>query len=251
MPGVGGDGGSSASGQLAALEGQLDQLHRAGLDRSHPDVVSRASRSPASALCRGASARSGNTGGMPNPSYVSLRAMMAEREAQLAAATARRNQLQSDLAQLTSRQSTEPGVAAEQSRLTRDYDVLKQQYDTLLANREQVRLRSDVQTPDQPAQVQVVEPPSVPSVPAAPNRPIFLTLVLFVGARRRRRRGLRRRPAPDHLPDPAPPRRRSTGLPVLGTVSEVVTAAERRPAPPAPGLARRRRRRRSAPAGRC
>ena len=146
---------------------------------------------------------------MPNPAYVSLRAMMAEREAQLAAATARRNQLQADLGQLTSRQSTEPGLAAEQSRLTRDYDVLKQQYDQLLANREQVRLRSDVATRTSPLNVQVVEPPSVPSVPAAPNRPIFLTLVLIARARRRRRRGLRRRPAPDHLPDPAAARRRS------------------------------------------
>jgi len=91
---------------------------------------------------------------MPNPSYVSLRAMMAEREATLAAATARRNQLQSDLAQLTSRQSTEPGLAAEQTRLGHDYDVLKQQYDTLLASREQVRLRGDVQRSTSPISVE-------------------------------------------------------------------------------------------------
>ena len=165
---------------------------------------------------------------MSNPSYVSLRAMMGEREAALAAATARRNQLQSDLAQLTSRQSTEPGLAAEQSRLTRDYDVLKQQYDQLLGNREQVRLRSDVQTRTSPLNIQVVEPPSVPSVPAAPNRPIFLTLVLILAPWRGRRRGLRRRAAPDHLPDARASSTQVTGLKVLGTVSEVVIAPERR-----------------------
>jgi succinoglycan biosynthesis transport protein ExoP len=140
-----------------------------------------ASRSPGCGRSPPREARNGGGGGMSNPSYVSLRAMMAEREATLAAATARRNQLTSDLGQLTSRQSTEPGLAAEQARLTRDYDVLKQQYDQLLANREQVRLRSDVQSRTSPLSVQVVDPPSVPTVPASPNRPIFLTAVLILG----------------------------------------------------------------------
>ncbi|MGZ8345973.1 MAG: GNVR domain-containing protein, partial [Allosphingosinicella sp.] len=163
---------------------------------------------------------------MANPSWVSLRAMMAEREAQLAAATARRNQLQSDLEQLGSRQSTEPGLAAEQDRLTRDYDVLKQQYDQLLANREQVRLRNDVQARTSPITVQVVEPPSVPSVPAAPNRPLFLTLVLIVAGGA----GLAAAFVAGQLQTTFPTQARLaalTGLPVLGTLSEVVTPPER------------------------
>src|SRR5204863_246967 len=82
---------------------------------------------------------------------------------------------------IADRMSTEPGLAAEQTRLTHDYDVLKQQYDQLLANREQVRLRSDVQARTSPITVQVVEPPSVPTVPAAPNRPVFLTAILILG----------------------------------------------------------------------
>ncbi|MGZ8281760.1 MAG: GNVR domain-containing protein, partial [Allosphingosinicella sp.] len=169
--------------------------------------------------------RSGSAG-MANPSWVSLRAMMAEREAQLAAATARRNQLQSDLEQLGSRQSTEPGLAAEQDRLTRDYDVLKQQYDQLLANREQVRLRNDVQARTSPITVQVVEPPSVPSVPAAPNRPLFLTLVLIVAGGA----GLAAAFVAGQLQTTFPTQARLaalTGLPVLGTLSEVVTPPER------------------------
>ena len=164
---------------------------------------------------------------MSNPSYVSLRAMMGEREAALAAATARRNQLQSDLAQLSSRQSTEPGLAAEQARLNRDYDVLKQQYDQLLANREQVRLRSDVQTRTSPLNVQVVEPPSVPTVPASPNRPIFLTVVLILGLGA----GVAAAFVAGQLQTTFPTQNKLaeiTGLPVLGTVSEVVMPPERR-----------------------
>jgi uncharacterized protein involved in exopolysaccharide biosynthesis len=163
---------------------------------------------------------------MLNPSYVSLRAMMAEREAQLAASIARRNQLQSDLAQLGSRQSTEPGLAAEQTRLNRDYEVLKQQYDQLLGNREQVRLRSDVQTRTSPLNIQVVEPPSVPSVPSAPNRPLFLTLVLLIAGGA----GIAAAFVAGQLQTTFPTQSRLaalTGLPVIGTLSEVVTPPER------------------------
>lgn len=224
LPGIG-DGGSTASGQIAQLEGQINQNRARGWTETHPDIVY--ARAQIARLRPYAQAeRSSGTSGMPNPSYVSLRAMMAEREAQLGAAAARRNQLQSDLAQLTSRQSTEPGLAAEQTRLTRDYDVLKQQYDQLLGNREQVRLRSDVATRTSPLNVQVVEPPSVPGVPAAPNRPVFLTLVLIaaLGA------GVGAAFVAGQLQTtfPTPQRLASvTGLPVLGTVSEVVTAPER------------------------
>jgi len=224
LPGIG-DGGSTASGQIAQLEGQINQNLARGWTESHPDINYARAQIARLRPYAQAERRSG-TSGMPNPAYVSLRAMMSEREAQLAAAAARRNQLQGDLAQLTSRQSTEPGLAAEQTRLTRDYDVLKQQYDQLLGNREQVRLRSDVATRTSPLNVQVVEPPSVPGVPAAPNRPVFLTLVLIValGA------GVGAAFVAGQLQTTFPTQQRLaavTGLPVLGTVSEVVTAPER------------------------
>lgn len=221
-----GDSSSTATGQIAALEGQINRNLAQGYTESHPDI--RYARQQIARLRPYAATerRDGNTGGMPNPSYVSLRAMMAEREATLAASTARRAQLQGDLSQLTSRQSTEPGLAAEQTRLGHDYDVLKQQYDQLLASREQVRLRGDVQRSTSPISVQVVEPPSVSSAPAFPNRPIFLSAVLFLalGA------GVAAAFVAGQLQTTFPTPQRLiqvTGLKVLGTVSEVVTAAER------------------------
>jgi hypothetical protein len=152
--------------------------------------------------------------------------MLAEREAQLGAALQRRNQLQSDLAQLSSQQSSEPGMAAEQERLGRDYNVLKQQYDQLLANREQVRLRGDMQTRTTPLNVQVVEPPAVPGAPSAPNRPLFLTAILVLGLMA----GLGAAFAAGQLQTTFPTQNRLatvTGLPVLGTLSEVITGPER------------------------
>ena len=230
LPGIGGAVGmpGPASAQVAALEAQLSQHLSRGWTDQHPDVI--ATRAQIARLRPQAATErrsgGGGTAGTPNPGYMSLRAMLAEREAQVNAAAMRRAQLQSDLQQLEARQSASPGVAAEQARLNRDYEVLKQQYDRLLENREQVRLRSDVQTRTDAVSFRVIDPPSRPVVPVAPNRPLLLTLLLLasIGA------GIAAAFVRGQLQTTFPTQNRLaavTGLPVFGTVGEVLTAAER------------------------
>ena len=220
IPGLGGDGGGSAQGQISALEGQLSQAAARGWTDAHPDVV--AIKAQIARLRPLAAREPRGSGGMSNPSYISLRAMMAEKEGQLEAATQRRNQLQADMAQLTSKQASQPGVAAEQSRLSRDYDVLKRQYDKLLEDRDQVRLRSDMQTKTDTFKFRVIDPPSQPNVPKAPNRPLLLTVVLIfalgggVGAAFVATQLKRTFPTQNKLAE-------ATGLNVLGTIREVIT----------------------------
>ncbi|HEX8643367.1 MAG TPA: XrtA system polysaccharide chain length determinant [Allosphingosinicella sp.] len=228
LPGTGGSGGGAVGAQLAQLEGTLSQYLARGWTDQHPDIVAMRAQIARMRPAADAERRSGGggAGGMPNPSYVSLRAMLAEREAQVTAATMRRQQINNDLQQLSSRQSSEPGVAAEQARLNRDYDVLKQQYDRLLENREQIRLRSDVQTRTDSVSFRVIDPPSRPVIPAAPNRPLLLTLILLValGA------GVAAAFVRGQLQTTFPTQNRlaaATGLPVFGALTEVVTAAER------------------------
>jgi polysaccharide biosynthesis transport protein len=114
-----------------------------------------------------------------NPVFVTLRSLQAEKQATVSALSARRAQIQAEMAQFASKQVEEPGVAAEQQRLNRDYEVLKTQYDKLLADREDVRLRGSVQSETNPMQFRVIEPPLAPRSPIAPNRPLLLTLVLL------------------------------------------------------------------------
>jgi polysaccharide chain length determinant protein (PEP-CTERM system associated) len=226
LAGIGGDNSGTATGQIAQLSGQIAQNLARGWTESHPDIV--AARAQIARLRPYAAQErsSGNTGGIRNPSYDSLRTQLAEREAQLTSQQTRRSQLQNDLNLLSSRQSTEPSLAAQQTQLTSDYNTLKTQYDQLVAQREQIRLRRDINSRTSPISISVVEPPSVPSAPAAPNRPIFLTLVLIValGA------GIAAAFVAGQLQTtfPTPGRLlQVTGLKVLGTVSEVVSAAER------------------------
>jgi hypothetical protein len=138
------------------------------------------------------------------------------------AAAARKSQLQADLAQLGNRQASEPGVAAEQERLNRDYDVLKRQYDKLLEDRDQVRLRTDVRTQTDAVKFRVIDPPSQPGVPMTPNRPLLLTLILFVGLGA----GAATAYVLGQIQTTFPTQTRladATGLPVLGSISEVFT----------------------------
>jgi polysaccharide chain length determinant protein (PEP-CTERM system associated) len=225
IPGVdGGMGGGSATGQIAALEGQLSQGYARGWTDAHPDMVS--IKGQIARLRPQAARERPGAGGVANPAYISLRAMVAEKEGQVAAASSRKNQLQSDMAQLTSKQASEPGVAAEQSRLNRDYDVLKQQYDKLLEDREQVRLRGDVQRQTNLIKFRVIDPASHPTVPATPNRPMLLTLILVaaIGA------GVGAAFVRGQLQTTFPTQGRleqASGLRVLGTVSAIFTPQQR------------------------
>ncbi|HEU0134051.1 MAG TPA: XrtA system polysaccharide chain length determinant [Allosphingosinicella sp.] len=224
MPAIGGDSGGGARGQLAQLEGQLSQYSAQGWTDSHPDVIRLKNQI---ARVRPLAAREpAGAGSMPNPSWVSLRAMVAEKEGQVSAAATRKAQLQSDLAQLGTRQASEPGVAAEQERLNRDYDVLKRQYDKLLEDRDQVRLRTDVRSQTDAVKFKVIDPPSQPSVPLTPNRPLLLTLILFVGLGA----GAGAAFVLGQIQTTFPTQTRlsnATGLPVLGSIGEVFTEAKR------------------------
>ena len=221
LPGVGAAGG--ARGALAEAQGLLSSLRSRGLTENHPDVI--AARNQVNAL-RGAAAAEAGPGGMPNPAYSSLVSIKAERQANVQSLLARRAALQGDINRITGAQVSNPELAAEQQRINRDYDVLKQQYDKLLKDREELRLRGQVETEHNAVRFEVIDPPTTPRAPVAPNRPLLLVAVLIVGLGA----GVAAAFAAGQL--------RSTftttakleqlsGLPVLGAISENLTESAR------------------------
>ncbi|MBV8687901.1 MAG: chain-length determining protein [Alphaproteobacteria bacterium] len=224
IPGVGGPGAGSISGQLSSLQGQLATARANGWTDSHPDVI--ALRNQIERLRPLAARESPNAGGMANPSWVSLKSLIAEKEGQVQAASSRKAQLQAEMNEMVSRQASEPGVAAELAKLNRDYDVLKRQYDKLLEDREQVRLRTDIDSKTQPVKFKVIDPPSQPTVPESPNRPLLLSAILAlalaagVGAAFVLAQFQKTFPTQARLAD-------ATGLPVLGAIGEVATPVRR------------------------
>lgn len=170
-----------AQGALMQAEANLSDARARGLTDSHPDVA--ALNKQIAALRKQADAQ-GNVGGMPNPAYSSLQSIRAERVANVQALQSRKAALNSEIMQYTANQSLEPGVAAEAQRISRDYEVLRKQYDELLQNREQLRLRGQVETERNAVKFEVIDPPTSPRAPSAPNRPLLLfgVLVLGIGA---------------------------------------------------------------------
>jgi hypothetical protein len=172
--------GGGARGALAQAQADLAGMRARGLTDGHPDVI--AAKNQINALRAQVRAEGDNpSGGVTNPAYSSLQSIRAERMANVQALNARRASIQSEIARITSEQIQNPELAAEAQRISRDYDVLRQQYDKLLADREELRLRGQVQTERSVVKFQVIDPPVVPRAPAAPNRPILLFGVLIVG----------------------------------------------------------------------
>ncbi|KAK0360522.1 hypothetical protein LTR94_026978, partial [Friedmanniomyces endolithicus] len=152
------------------------------LCRMMADVVAlKQQLAQAQAAARNEPVAAGADGSVPNPAYLSLQAMLADKQSAVAALQMRKRQLQGDLDLLNSKLAGDPEVAAEQGDIDRNYDVLKQQYDQLLAQREQVKLRSSAQSQTDAVKFSVIDPPTVPRTPTAPNRPLLLLSVLVVG----------------------------------------------------------------------
>ncbi|MEE4315780.1 MAG: XrtA system polysaccharide chain length determinant [Erythrobacter sp.] len=175
-------GGREATGPRAALlqaQTQLAELRARGLTDNHPDVVSTTRQ--VALLTKQAAAAGEDAGGTPNPAYASLYAIRTERQATVEALQARRAALQSDFAALMASQASEPTVAAEANRISRDYDVLRENYEKLLQDREALRTRGQVEDKASQFRFDVIQDPSVPQKPAAPNRPLLLLGVLIVG----------------------------------------------------------------------
>jgi hypothetical protein len=113
--------------------------------------------------------------------------------------------------------NTIPEVEAQLARLNRDYNVIKEEYETLLRRLESIKMNQEVQADKGDVQFRIIEPPYTPVVPSGPDRVRFNTMVLiaavgvglavafFLGHR-------------DPAYFSATSLREATGLPVYGTV---------------------------------
>lgn len=216
--------GGGQSGPLAQAQGELASMRARGFTDNHPDVIAvRTQIGNLRAQSGGGALASGYK--VPNPAYASLQSMLAERQAVVAGLQVRKGALQSDLMQLATKQTAEPAIAAEYQRISREYEIKKDQYDKLLLNRDQITMRSDVEAQTNAVAFRVVREPSLSNAAAAPNRPLLLAAVLIVGlgagvgAAFALGQIQTSFPTPDRL-------EKASGLPVIGSISQMLTGEE-------------------------
>lgn len=222
LPGAGPGGGARSA--LAQAQSDLAAMRARGLTDNHPDVI--AARNQVAAL-RPAAQAEGPGGGTPNPAWTSLQSIKAERQANVQSLLARRAATQTDLSRITSQQITNPQMAAEYQRINRDYDVLKGQYDKLLQDREELRLRGQVETEQNAIKFDVIDPPTTPRAPVAPNRPLLLLGVLVMGLGAGAAAAFALGQLRSTFTTTAR-LERVLGLPVLGAISQAMTEGARR-----------------------
>lgn len=230
LPGGAGTAGSAgpARARLAAIQGQLADARARGYTDSHPDVVAlkgQLAAATAAAAHEPLVGGSAGAGGAPNPLFLSLQSMVADKQATVASLRIRKAQLQGDLDQLNAKLSADPEAAAQQGQIDRDYESLKGQYDQMLAQRAQVALHGEAQTQTDSVKFNVIDPPTTPRAPVAPNRFLLLTGVLLAALVA----GIGAAFAMGQLRATFPTSGRlekATGMPVIGSIGEVVTFAQ-------------------------
>jgi len=220
---VPGSGGPLAT--LAQAEANLAAMRARGLTNEHPDVVA-AQRTVASLREQVQASGASGGGGMPNPAHTSLQSMRVERQSNVMSLQSRAAALRAEIASINASQAREPGVAAEAQRISRDYEVLRTQYDELLQDREELRLRGQLEGERSAGQFEVVDPPTTPRVPAAPNRALLLfgVLVFGLGAGTGTAFALSKLGSTFAT---AGQLERTFGLPVVGTITHTFTEAGR------------------------
>ena len=222
LPGTAAGTGGPARARLAAIQSQLADARARGYTDAHPDVIALKGQLAAANAAARSEPVTGAAAGTPNPFYQSLQSMQAEKQSQVAALRIRKSQLQSDLDQLNAKLAGDPEVAAEQGDIDRQYQVTKDAYAQMLAQRQQIALHGQAQTQSDQVKFSVIDPPTTPRTPTAPNRMLLLSGVLVAGLAA----GIGAAFALGQLRQTfATTARleRATGMPVIGSVGEVVT----------------------------
>ena len=216
-------GGGTDAG--AAIRAQMAQGRARGWTEQHPDMVAlrdELSRTPPS----GGGARQGPATVTANPTYISLRSILAEKQAFASGLASRKAQIQGQINAVLAQQAANPEVSAEQTAIERDFQVLKSQYDKLLIDRDNVRLRGDVQSQTASTSFRVIAPPSAPKTPSRPNRPLLLTMVLLAAVGGGAGAGFMMGQLKTTYATPSA-LAKASGLPVLGSIHEVLTRDQR------------------------
>lgn len=116
-----------------------------------------------------------------NPVFQQMKIAHSTAAAEVASLQARVKTYQGQAEKLHKQMDRMLAVETEMQNLNRDYQLISQNYQTLLARRESARLTEKVDKTTESINFRIVDPPRVPNTPSFPNRILFSTLVFFVG----------------------------------------------------------------------
>ena len=183
-------GGPGADGRVRAAETQLQELLLRYTDQ-HPDVVAMrtyiralkagtlgSTQDPAAVAASKAAAATGRSRSVPNPVYEQLKVRLVETDSTVASLQRQLTEESKERDRLDTIARGAPSLQAEYMNLNRDYDVLRQNFEGLLARRESMRISEAAELDSDKLKLQIIEPTQVPVTPVGPARLFLLSGVL-------------------------------------------------------------------------
>ncbi|MFO1395090.1 MAG: XrtA system polysaccharide chain length determinant [Steroidobacteraceae bacterium] len=218
---------SPTSVKIQETEAKLQELLLRYTEK-HPDVIATEEtlnelkarqQQEIEAMRRSAAAGQSVAGMVANPVYQAAQAQMNQVDVEIASLRSELAVHQQNANQLRNLMDTAPEAEAEYARLTRDYDVVKAQYNELVSRLDRARISEQAEETGV-VRFEVIDPPSVSQKPVAPNRPLLIAFVFLLGIAGGG--GLafllnQTRPVFDNVRSLA----EITSLPVLGAVSRI------------------------------
>ncbi|MFA5242711.1 MAG: XrtA system polysaccharide chain length determinant [Sulfuricella sp.] len=170
--------------RIQTLNKNLDAL-RLNFTDQHPDIVSTKrlitqleERKKQEAKLQKHSA---DPGVNYSPMLQQLKIAQMEAESRVASMRARVAEYSSRYAHLKSLSNAVPEVEADLTRLNRDYQVNKSNYESLLQRRESAKMSGEMSSTTELISFKIIDPPTVPAIPAGPDR-LRLSSLVFLAA---------------------------------------------------------------------
>ncbi len=181
--------------RIASMVTQLDALYVRGYKEQHPDIVILQEQikslrdqlvtekeNLARAMTDGdTSALSSMNGLRPNPLFDQLSIKLIDVEGEIAKLEARKLQREAAVNRLLSLSQRVPEVEAEEARLNRDYEILLENYNSLLGKREDTKMSQILENSSAGIIYSLIEPAQVPASPASPNRLLLVLASMAAG----------------------------------------------------------------------
>jgi polysaccharide chain length determinant protein (PEP-CTERM system associated) len=184
----GGASGTTTGSAIREAQNRLDELLLRYTDK-HPDVIAarqalvdlrQRQAAEIAAVRRGDQAAIAATGLDANPVYQGIRLQLSQVDAEAAAAGQQVHDEEARIDELRKMINTAPAVEAEFTRLNRDYDVTRGEYQALVDRLNRAKL-SDQADATGLVRFKIVDPPTGSDHPVSPDRVRLILTVLLGG----------------------------------------------------------------------
>jgi polysaccharide chain length determinant protein (PEP-CTERM system associated) len=171
--------------RIRGLEDKLDDLKLRFTDK-HPDVIETTALLDSLQEAREQEIKAflsqDNPGDAPlNPLNQEITLEISKLEGQVASLRVREDDYVDKIAELQSKIDLVPQIEAEGMSRNRNYEIVKQKYEELLARKESADITKRAEVSSEDLQFRIIQPPLAPPAPTGPNRFVFYTAILFLG----------------------------------------------------------------------